>query len=710
MSENNLTHLEWQRRQASREDEWNQRTRVSETIDRASRALADSRRDYDLVAELLVDVLVPALLGPHGEHLHYYDREVGDSEKWDWVELTRFLDSPEEYRRDALTPSRRESPSIEELTDTALTDGGAAVAEQKSARGVIESAFESVAAIAEHEGIISDVSNVSRATGYELELGQLWSSYDWDHGDSVQLVSRNRGMPKTLFCGSTGAGKSTALGADIEDRYNSGYKIIDLVDTDEFENAVNDIPQSQEVLREVREDLELPVDFTESEEYADPNLEVLVPLTPEVRNQRIPFDEEGESVVRPFTIPASDLDQTTLVSFLSALVSRQQEASLRTAYDTVDREKDDWSLKDLAAEIADQDDLQESFRKRCVRLLHNLQNKGFIRTKECEYAIDWSEIFHSPETITAFSVAHVNEKTDQLMVLAYLIYSVYFARRRYFSLPPAVAVIRELHEVAPHREETEDDHRAEALQQAIVSNLSYELRKNRHQRLEFTCDTQDVMDIKKGVRKRFSRFAAFDMPEESLEKIFQYANESGANSAKKAMKSERGMGMVVGLSQPNVEDDVSFLSPIEFAPPSYHHFDVDEHNDGLEARADYLDEELETPEWSTGVPGDLRFEVDDMIEVEEGDSSAEIPPGLDSFVHECITFQSSERTKTTIVREAYNRFADAHGFDTRKARSFGKQFTKLEGVEAVKSGSRYYSGVLLNDRGHKYRNEDLEDQ
>ena len=170
------------------------------------------------------------------------------------------------------------------------------------------------------------------------------------------------------------------------------------------------------------------------------------------------------------------------------------------------------------------------------------------------------------------------------------------------------------------------------------------------------------------------------------------------------------MGMVVGLSEPNVQDDVSYLSPIEFSPPSFHHFDVDEHNDGLEARAEYLGEDLETPEWSTGVPGDLRFETDDLLELEEGESSVSVPAGIDSFVHECITFANSERTKTTIVREAYNRFADAHGFDSRGARSFGKQFSKLEGVETTKSGSRYYSGVLLNERGRKYRNEDLEEQ
>lgn len=712
MSGQNLTHLEWQRTKASREDEWNQRTRVSETVDAASRALAESRQEHGLVAELLVDVLVPALLGPNGEHLHYYDREVGDSDKWDWVALTRFLESPEEHRQAALRGSAGETPSIDELVGGgALADGGTAVETQPQETVIIERAFESLAAIAQEEGIISDVSNVSRATGYELDLGQLWSSYDWDHGESVQLVSRNRGMPKTLFCGSTGAGKSTALEADVEDRYNSGYKILDLVDTDEYENCVYDIPQRQEVLREVRGDLGLPADFTESDEYDDPELEVLVPLTPDVRTQEFPVDEDGDSVVRPFTIPASDLDQTTLVSFLSALVSKQQEASLRTAYDSVEREVDDWSLKDLAEEITTQDDLKESFRKRCVRLLENIQNKGFIRTRECEHAIDWSEIFNSTERISSFSVAHVEEKTDQLMVLAYLIHSVYFTRRRSSKdLPPAVAVLRELHEIAPHREEMEDDHRAEALQNAIVSNLSYELRKNRHQRLEFICDTQDVMDLKKGVRKRFSRFCAFDMPEEPLEKTFDYANETGANSAKKAMKSERGMGMVVGLSEPNVQEDVSFLSPIEFSPASFHHFDVDEHSDALETRANYLDEELERPEWSTGVPGGLRFEADSLLEVEEGESSASVPAGIDSFISECITFADSERTKTTIVREAYNRFADAHGFDERNARSFGKQFSKLEGVETTKSGSRYYSGVLLNERGRKYRNESLEDQ
>ena len=697
----NLTHLEWQRDRASREDEWNQRQEVGAALDRGSRALSETRQDYALVADLLVETLIPALLGSNGDHLHYYDREVGDSDSWHWVALTRFLEEPEAYRRAANRPPARETPSI----DT-LTDGGSSVSNQPRETVVIERAFESITVIADYEDIISDVSNASRATGFELTLGRYYSSYDWDHGDEVQIISRNRGHPKTLTCGSTGAGKSTTLETVVEDRYNNGVKILDLVDTDEYENCLYDVPQSDPELREVREELDLPTDFTESEEYDDSDLEVLVPLTPGVRHEPIPFDEDGESVVRPFTIPASDLDQTTLVSFLSALVSRQQEASLRTAYDTIDRKKEDWSLEDLAEEIANQDDLKESFRKRAVRLLENLQNKGFIRTRECEYAIDWREIFEDVDTITVFSQAHVSDRIDQLMIMAYLVYSVYFKRREFHALPEAFVAIRELHEVAPHREEADDDHRAEALQNAMVSNLSYALKKNRHQRLEYGCDTQDLEDLKRGVRKRFSRYLCFDMPKGPLESVFDYVSETGADSAKRSMRSESGMGAVVGLSEPNVQDDVSFLSPVQFAPPSFHHFDVDAHGTGFRARAEYTDEELRTPDWVTGVPGSLKFDADEILELDDGEAEANVPPGIDSFVHECIRFVDGERTQTSLVREAYNAFAESHGFDTRNARSFGQQFTKLEGVETTKSGSRYYAGVLLNDRGREYMGGD----
>jgi len=702
MKDETLTHLEWQRERASREDEWSQRQDVGAALDRGSRALSETRQDYQLVADLLVETLVPSLLGPNGEHLHYYDREVGDRDGWHWVALTRFLEEPEAYRRSVGRPTPRETPSI----DT-LADGGSSVASQPRETVVIERAFESVAEVADYEDIISDVSNVSRAVGFELTLGRYYSPKDWDHGDEVQIISRNRGHPKTLTCGSTGAGKSATLESVNEDRYNNGVKIIDLVDTDEYENCLYDVPQSDPELRDVREeDLDLPVDFTESDELKDPDLEILLPLTPSLRHEPIPFDEDGETVVRPFTIPASDLDQTTLVSFLSALVSRQQEASLRTAYDTVDRREDDWSLEDLAREIADQEELKDSFRKRVVRLLENLQNKGFIRTRECEYAIDWREIFESTETITAFSQAHVSDRIDQLMICAYLVYSTYFKRRDFHALPEAVVSIRELHEVAPHREESDDDARAEALQSAMVSNLSYALKKNRHQRIEYVCDTQDLQDLKRGVRKRFSRYLCFDMPKGPLEDVFDYVSEKGADSASKSMGSESGMGAVVGLSEPNVQDDVSFLSPVQFAPPSHHHFDVDEHGTGFRARADLTDEDLRTPEWVTGVPGSLKFDSDDILEVEEGESAANVPPGIDSWVHECIRFVDGERTQTSLVRESYNSFAESHGFDTRNARSFGQQFTKLEGVETVKSGSRYYAGVLLNDRGREYMEAD----
>lgn len=667
MPKRDLEYIEYRSEDTTKNDRWDRRTRIKESINAAAAALSEYRLDHERAAAIATDQLVPLLLG---------------------ADEDRQLDELKRYREAFAT----ERPDWDYLAAWAAVEGSLSPAQT-------ESAIHALTAIAEDEGIVSPVSNHSQALGHSVQIGRLWSTFDWDHGEKVKLVSRNSGMPKTLFCGKTGQGKSATLDTEVEDRFNHGYKIVDLLDTDEFESAVYDIPQKQPDLRDAREEMNLPADFTESDDYDSPKVEIMVPLMPETEDLRIPVDDDGNTVVKPFTIPASDLDETTLVSFLSALLSKQQEASIRTAYDAAS-EADDWTLEDLAAEIRDSDDLGEKFKRRAIRLLENLQNKGVIRDQTNAHSIDWERIFSDTDTITAFSVAPLRDETDQLMVLSYLFNAVYYERKWSRSdLPPCAAVARELHEVVPHREETNDDDRVKALQKAIASNLSYVMKKNRHQQLELLFDTQDFMDLKKGVRKRFSRFVAFKMPTSTLKNVFQVAGEYGYEKAAKSIGVEKGEGAVIGVTEPNVTEEVPFLSPVKFAPASFHHFDVDEHNTGFEARVDYLGESMTTADWQGDLDEGLSFEVEALL----GDESFN---PYQKFTEQCLVTGEGLREPAGAVYDAYTNFVQERGIEPVGKSWFSRKYNEAVddvALEQYNNGETiFYEDVSLNQAGNEY--------
>jgi hypothetical protein len=651
MPERELSYVDFKAERAQKEAEWTQRDEVKAAIDYGASALsgANSRCIAD-IRRLLDDVLLPALVSR--DDLRRLHCRLGDDENWHYGAV-----------RSALR------------------------GEYSSERTVI-AAFQSCVAVAEAQGIVGEVRNYATAFGYERRLGRLWSPYEMDVGDEVQLVTRVSGHPKTLFCGSTGQGKSATLDTEVADRHAAGYKIVDLVDTDEFENAVYDIPQRQPALREARAELDLPPG-ADAADYDTPDLEVLVPTTRDTADMDVPATD-GDAVVRPFSIPASTLDETTVVSFLTAMVSKQQEASVRTAFNEV-ADADDWTLAELASCIAEREDLRDSFQQRVLRLLEGLQRKGFIRDRQCDHAIDWERIFEDQQTVTAFSVAPLDSEVDQLMVLSYLVRALYDRRRDYTGLPPGCGVMRELHEIVPHRNETAADHRAEALQEALASNLSYILRKNRHERLEILADTQDVMDLKKGVRKRFSRFVAFKMPDASLQKTFEYAGESDWQSCRDAIPFDRGVGAVIGATEPNVTRDLSFLAPVEFAPAPFHHFDVDEHDSGLDARVDYLDEELQPADWSGGVPDRLTFS--DSEEIEQ-------PMGI--FADECLREAPDASVAAQAVLDAWNNFAAERAYDeVENLVWLTRRLNDETQLEAKVQNGRYH-GFTLTQQGEQY--------
>ncbi|MCL9818331.1 hypothetical protein [Natronocalculus amylovorans] len=571
--------------------------RIREAIEIGNRALSDG--DIEKAALTMDQVILPALKEREG-HLHWrgFNKRLrnNDTHEWHWDSLKRFVDDSDYY--------------IEQVTGDSVSPRSQPV------RRTIQ-AFESVEAVCAMLGIVKDeMRNYAKATGYSIQTGVLYKTYEFNHDREVSIVSRSSGLTKTLFNGETGEGKSASMSADVEDRYNTGFKIVDIVDTDEFENAVYDIPQQQNVLRRVREDMGLPVDFTESSDYKKPQIEVLAPMTPAVTDHRLPYNmDSDEFVIRPFTIPAADLSKRALLGFMGSVVTKQQGVAIGTAYEALRDDKDDWTLRDLASYVDHLEGLADNFKARIRKLLATLQSKGFIRDRDCPHALNWEDIFRDTETITVFSQALMREREDKLMVIAYLTRSLYHARKFHRGLPDCAGVFRELHEIVGHQNARSDDEREKAIQQGIKTELGYIMRKNRHEGLELLCDTQDFTDLDKNVRKRFNRAVSFLTQDDAIKALFE--NVSG----NKAMYHDygntvarnfgKGQGTVFGKTGPNADGSTPFLTPVHFAPPSWHVLDTDEADDGLIARTMFYDrEELRRPQWNTDIPDRLKVPED----------------------------------------------------------------------------------------------------
>jgi len=398
------------------------------------------------------------------------------------------------------------------------------------------------------------------------------------------------------------------------------FKIVDLVDTDKVENGVYDLHQQQDVLRDVRERMGLPEDFGGIDEFEQPNIEILVPLTRDIQGQEVPIDpDSGESVVQPFTIAASDLTKRALKHFVAGATSQQQKV-IGTCYDRLENKHDDWTLKQLAEEVLGMEGISDSFKRRSLHQIETLQQTGFVRDKECPHRLDWEQVFRDTDTITSFTTALMEEYDQKLMVMAYLIHSIYHERDDCDNLPPAVGVAREMHEVVPHAQESNGTEREQALQTAIVGELSYILRKQRKQSLEFICDTQDITDLKRGIRKRFNRAVTFQTHEDALEELFDkiVGNKSLFRQYHESIQTNTvGRGTVLGKTVPNNEDGSAFLSQVQFAPPPWHVFDDDQHDTGLHARVELTDEEWGSHGWNTRLPDHLELDVDELKREQE---------------------------------------------------------------------------------------------
>ncbi|APX98699.1 hypothetical protein [Natronorubrum daqingense] len=501
----------------------------------------------------------------------------------------------------------------------------------------VHRAFTSLQSIAMHRGIVDEsMRNYAPVTGFGMNMGKMFKTPKYRVNGEVQIASYHAGETKTLYNGETGEGKSTALSTEVADRWMAScanewfdgreyrtedFKIVDLVDTDMVENGVYDIPQQQDVLRDVRSEMGFPKDYNGIDGFEKPNLELLVPLTRDFQDEEIPIGDDGDTIIVVFTIAASDLTKRSLKNFVAGTTGEQQKV-IGTCYDRLEASKNDWTLKDLAKEVLSMEGINDSFKRRALHQIETLQQTGFVRDKKCPHRLEWGEVFRDTDTITAFTQKFMSEYDQKLMVLSYLFHSVYHEREGREDLPPAVAVARELHEVVPHSQESNGTEREQSLQKAIVGELSYILRKQRKQSLEFICDTQDITDIKRGIRKRFNRAVTFSTHEDALEELFDkvVGNKSLFRSYHRSIQTNTvGRGTVLGKTVPNNEDGSAFLSQVQFAPPPWHVFDDDDHDTGLHARVEYTSEEWGEHEWNTRLPDHLELDVDELKREQEAD-------------------------------------------------------------------------------------------
>lgn len=705
--------VDYSQSQQQRRDYYELEEYIEDKIRTAGRALArGEQQHYIYVAEALREAIIPGLSRYCSKDLGDYDHELHDHERWDWSALTEFREND-----DAIIRTLRQS-GTPDLSTVGLASH-AFSRQVDAARSTTQRALESAAAIAEEEDIVMDAfeSEVD-AVGFARKVGEHIQDQEMDIGDPVQIVSRRSGALKTLFSGGTGQGKSAALETEADDYYALNFregrdmKILDLVGLRDGENWFADVPQSQSDLERIRKEMDLDSNLED-----DRRVEILVPLTPGLSRRQLPYDTESEDfVVKPFTVPASDIRKPLLVSMITAKLTDQQESVVRNAYDALDRRQNDWTLADLAREIETSEEMDPEKRSSVVATLAQLQSHGFIRTSESEYTIDWREVFSDSKTITVFSQALMPDENliPRLICFGYLAWTIVKKREQMHGVPECVLLMRELWKVAPHNKRQAFDNRAASLQEAIGNMLAQLFRENRHSGVHVLADTQQPGDLLKPVREMFNRYVIFNTNKKTTQKIFEWTANDRWRSFYNTLTPKPGEASVVGMTEPAIEERrIEFVGPIKYAPPPHHHRDAETDRTGWHARCKYLDaEELEQPvdvgiEWPDQLPTKLK--ITDPDEADKAVDPEHNP--VQAFVDECIEADPSAAVKRDDVKVAFNAWAYANEIgtwdfsDSKVEQRLGERLRKALDVElgrTTRDYERAYTNIELNARGQKY--------
>lgn len=708
MNASNRSFVEHKQRNQERRDEWNDKKRIKESIELCSKALA--RGDISFLSVELRDELAPILLSYVDRDLYEYDNLLVDSDEWEWMALTDFLDEPDAYVGQLHSPTPSGASSLSSRLNGYQTGF-------ESAKLTIRKAFESLVEIAEHEAIIKDeLVNRVDAVILDTKIGEHIQGYEQDFGDGpTQAFSFQKGSLKTLFVGGTGSGKSTGAEQEAWSFYSKNftpgrdYKLIDFTYSENGENWMYDLPQKQENLRRIREEMGADPDFGDE----TPQIEILAPLTPGLADEKLPYNTDSEEfVVKPYTAPASEISESLLVGLVENLLTHQQESTLRAAYQDVSK-RSNWTLGDLKDEVLGRENLEAGVKEQTSRAIERLQNAGFIRDEDCEYRLDWGEILNDNTTITVFSISHVQDELARIMALAHAIVSLReFKLGRDHLYPQTVLMIRELFELTPHSKRESDDAIAAQLQKKMGSQTGKLMRRARHDGYHLICDTQKMGDLTKSVRELFNRYVVFDETKDTIKDIFSYTSNEKYNSFYRTITARRGEAGIVGEVGPAISSkQIEFISPVRYMPPPFHHYD-DDGPPGWIVRTQINDaEELKRPSEVKDVNWDDApvEQVKDPEPQEEKEYDPRVNPML-SFVQQAVK-TGGEYTLKSDLQKAYNELRREAGrepldFSTRSAQTkFGKFKDACESLyeyrpeNKEREGGYAYASVQFTNRG-----------
>lgn len=673
------------KRQSQEKYEWKQEVRdaVAACNIEIERGHSDN---YIHLINILRDYLYPLVVhSQYTDSIEDYHLELEDDNyEWDWMALHTFSEHHDQYLQ-VLKTEYEES----EASKLLLKKDGALPASE-AAKDIPERAFRSIESITEYEGIVKDdMRNRADVFGFNHKIGVHRQSYDMEIGEPVKAKTHSSGELKTLNFGMTGSGKSLARKTSLEDDYSHGIKIIDIADLDKFENATYDIPQSNDYLRDIREEHGLGADFNDDEDVKNPELEVLHPLIQHTDEEwvEITVDDDEESVLEWFTIPASTISRSIFDSFFEQYLSDQNHKDFMTVFDSVSSNMDDWTLADLAEEVRGRD-IDENAKSRIINALDALNTEGFIRDKSCPHALDTEDIYNATQTITSFSQAFLKSEASRLFLVAYLLDRIY-RERRLGAYKRATIAIGEIADLAPHNRKTSDDSLAEAMQKGpIRSRLAKFMQKGRHYNGQVHADTQKANHLNRNIKEEFNRYVVFTSGTSKLKDLFDYIEGIDRDSYKscaKTLNMETGVAAIVGLTEPTVNKrEIDYISPVYFVPPSHHHIDTEEHDNGWLCRADLLDEELISPDVDGTLP--KKYEIN-TSETEPDEYDEQNPMAF--FVQECLmsTDDTDAYLETSTVRKLYELFANQHDLPALhdETSTFG---TKLKEYIEVERGER----------------------
>ena len=473
----------------------------------------------------------------------------------------------------------------------------------------VHSAFASLETSLAIEGHIqTSAETEQRVSLIEEDLGIRYVRATSSLGGELSLHEPDDDLGAILAAGSQGAGKSTAVATIVEDRIQAGHKVIDLLDFHKGENCLYDVESKDDELRDWREKIGLPVGF--EGDYEPPDVEIYVPLTQSLEGARIPVreTEDGEElVVRPFTVPASELSYRALVMVLPH-TTKVHENYLHSAYQMLENSGEDWSLRDLAEAVRLDTNAEPRTADKIERSLETAQNKGFIRDKSDDHTLDWRTLMRDPETVTSFTVHMVPESLDKKMIVSYLLDKLSEVRdrlqaeRRLSEYPPLTVVGREWHKVAPRNKSSQDS--VKELEKYMIDTVSDLLAMVRHHRLEVVADTQRFYrQLDPDVSELFTEIFAFEGHKPDVSRIFN--TRIGRTGSVVDRVSQFDTGICAHVSSDG------YKLPIRVAPPRCHHLDARRDGSGIGFRARNLDDErLEPVPWSADVPNRLRFDLD----------------------------------------------------------------------------------------------------